>query len=390
MIVEFHAIQNLAPSNINRDDTGSPKDVIFGGTRRARVSSQSWKRAMRDAFMQDELLGKQRLGVRTKRIVKELRERLLVTHPDAKEQVEAVTIRVLEATGFKIILPKEGAEDQEPKTQYLFFIGRDQLDELAKLIDANWDTLTSTKKADVDRALKALRGAIMQSLDGRRAADLGLFGRMLANLPEKNVDGATQFAHAISTHTVETEFDYYTAVDDLKPDDNSGADMIGYVEFVAPTLYRYASVDVAQLSGNLGRDPELVRNTLRAFARAFVETLPGGKKTSMDTSTSPALTVAVIRDKGRWSLANAFVEPVDRIRGRDRSRNLVRLSIEELNSEWADMKGLYGEDQQFETPYIVSTRYADAVSSFGQPQSGIGEWLKAIDDAVTIEEGSPQ
>lgn len=384
MIVEFHAIQNLAPSNVNRDDTGSPKDVIFGGTRRARVSSQSWKRAMRESFKDDELIAKQNLGVRTKRIVKELRQRVLACRPEAGAQAQEVIIQVLESTGFKIKLPKEGELDQEPKTEYLFFAGRDQLDHLAALIDANWDELSSSKKADKDKKLQELKSGILKCLDGRQAADLGLFGRMLANLPERNVDGATQFAHAISTHTIDIEFDYYTAIDDLKPEDNSGADMIGYVEFVAPTLYRYANVDVNQLTKNLEHDSDLVAKALQAFARAFVETLPGGKKTSLDTSTKPALAVAILREKGRWSLANAFVEPVDRIRGQGRSRDLVRLSIEELGKEWADMKRMYGDGQRFATPFLVSSRYTAEASEFGEPVGGITEWLAAIDAGMII------
>ena len=43
-IVDVHVLQTVPPSNLNRDDTGSPKSATFGGVRRARVSSQAWKR----------------------------------------------------------------------------------------------------------------------------------------------------------------------------------------------------------------------------------------------------------------------------------------------------------------------------------------------------------
>src|ERR1700726_3904869 len=76
MFIEIHAIQNFAPSNLNRDDTGSPKDCEFGGHRRARVSSQCLKRAVREAFRRDQLLPKDRLARRTKRFVEEAVKRL--------------------------------------------------------------------------------------------------------------------------------------------------------------------------------------------------------------------------------------------------------------------------------------------------------------------------
>nr|WP_240030536.1 type I-E CRISPR-associated protein Cas7/Cse4/CasC [Thermus scotoductus] len=74
--------------------------------------------------------------------------------------------------------------------------------------------------------------------------DLALFGRMLADRPELGVDAAAQVAHALSTHKVDREFDFYTAVDDLNPKEETGAGMMGDVEFYSATLYRYALVDL--------------------------------------------------------------------------------------------------------------------------------------------------
>ena len=74
MKIELHLLQNFAPSNLNRDDTGAPKDCDFGGYRRARISSQCFKRAIRQAFAEHQLFGKETdemLAARTKRLVDE-------------------------------------------------------------------------------------------------------------------------------------------------------------------------------------------------------------------------------------------------------------------------------------------------------------------------------
>ena len=133
---------------------------------------------------------------------------------------------------------------------------------------------------------------------------------MIANLPEKNVEASCQVAHAISTNKVEVEFDFYTAVDDLKPDDTAGADMLGTVEFNSACFYRYANVDTNQLIENLGGDTELARTTLNAFLRASVDAIPTGKQNSMAAHNPPSLMMTVVRERGQWNLANAFLKPV--------------------------------------------------------------------------------
>ena len=100
---------------------------------------------------------------------------------------------------------------------------------------------------------------IINAFNRGKAIDLALFGRMLADLPEKNTDAACQVAHAISTHAVEREFDFYTAIDDLKPDDTSGADMMGTVEFNSACLYRYAVINWDKLVENLQEDGILAK-----------------------------------------------------------------------------------------------------------------------------------
>lgn len=351
MFVELHIIQNFAPSNLNRDDTGAPKDCQFGGYRRARISSQALKRAIRMTFGEENLLPEESHARRTKRIAGALVERLVAHGKDAAEAA-AVVEAAIQGIGLSFEKPKEG--DSEKKTQYLLFLGQREIDALADVCLAHWDTLVDVaanadaaserdakkaKKANKAALSKEVQQALLNALDGR-SADIALFGRMLADLPEKNIDAASQVAHAISTHRVATEFDFYTAVDDLKPDDTAGADMLGTVEFNSACFYRYSNIDVDQLIENLGGDVDLARTTVEAFLWASIHAIPTGKQNSMAAQNPPSFVMAVVRDRGLWSLANAFVNPVAPAHDGD----LIERSVDALETYWSNLVRVFGGD----------------------------------------------
>ena len=349
MFVELHIIQNFAPSNLNRDDTGAPKDCQFGGYRRARISSQALKRAIRMTFSKENLLPEERRAQRTKRVAGALIERLVARGKDAAEAA-AVVEAAIQGIGLSFEKPKEG--DTEKKTQYLLFLGQREINALADVCLAHWDTLVDVapnadaaserdakkaKKANKAALPKQVQLALLDALDGR-SADVALFGRMLADLPEKNIDAASQVAHAISTHRVATEFDFYTAVDDLKPDDTAGADMLGTVEFNSACFYRYSNIDLDQLVDNLGGDVDLARATVEAFLWASIHAIPTGKQNSMAAQNPPSFVMAVVRDRGLWSLANAFVNPVAPAHDGD----LIERSVDALEAYWSNLVRVYG------------------------------------------------
>jgi CRISPR system Cascade subunit CasC len=334
MLLELHIIQNFAPSNLNRDDTGSPKSCEFGGYRRARISSQSIKRAIRGEFDAGGLLPAEQRATRSKRFVENIATRLADGGRD-KDAALAVAEAGLALLDIKLA--------KEQKTEYLLFLGEREVAAIAGFCEAQWDSLAAptekkSKKDSKDDATKKLGKELAVSLDGGKAADLALFGRMLADLPERNIDAASQVAHAISTHQVADGFDYYTAVDDLKPNDTAGADMIGTVEFNSACYYRYANIDIDQLRKNLGNDDELVTATLRAFLIASRDAIPTGKQNSFAARNAPAFFCTVVRDRGAWSLANAFANPV-RVR---RDGGLVDTSIKQLDTHWGELVKLYG------------------------------------------------
>jgi CRISPR system Cascade subunit CasC len=374
MFVELHILQNFAPSNLNRDDTGAPKDCEFGGYRRARISSQCLKRAVREYFKGQCLVSAENLAVRTKRIVDEVARRL-----KEKGRDESAAHSVVENAlkGVKLKLAEEG------KTQYLLFLAEQEIAALAEVCRQYWDDLSvaespegeskKTKKKEARKGIPPdVQNAVEKLLNGGKAADLALFGRMLADLPEKNIDAASQVAHAISTNKVSVEFDYYTAVDDLKPEDTAGADMIGTIEFNSACFYRYANVDLGQLLKNLGRDETLARKTLEAFIRASVAAIPTGKQNSMAAQNPPSFVMVVAREHGLWSLANAFLTPVRPAPDGD----LIRKSVEAIDTYWGQLTQMYGKAG------IAGNWFAglDArgLKQLGDPATGFDEAIESL------------
>ncbi len=294
LYIDVHVLQTVPPSNLNRDDTGSPKTAIYGGVRRARVSSQAWKRATRRDFSQ--YLDPTSLGVRTKRAVELLTMRLRELSPglDTGAATE-LAIQTLKAAGLKVTAGRKAKDGGTPLTEYLVFFSNLQLERLA--------ALAAESQAEIDsKAVKAV-------LKDGHSVDVALFGRMVADAANLNVDAACQVSHALSTHAVTTEFDYYTAVDDKNPAEETGAGMIGTVEFDSATLYRYATVDVAALRHNLGEDEATARAT-EAFVRSFTLSMPTGKQNTFANRTIPDAVVVMVRTQRPVNLVGAFESAV--------------------------------------------------------------------------------
>jgi len=326
MIVELHMLQNFAPSCLNRDDTNSPKECQFGGYRRARISSQCIKRAIREYFKDNCLLSTDSLAKRTKLLANELTKRL-VKRGKPEEEAKRASTEAIKTINLEVV--------DKDKTQYLLFVGEKEIDAFANIILTHWDDLKSAlDKKKTKYIAKELRG----KLNGGKAADLALFGRMLADLPDKNIDAACQVAHAISTHKVDVEFDFYTAVDDLQPKEETGAGMMGDIEFNSACYYRYSNIDLEQLKDNLGGDAGLAQKTIEAFIRATAHAVPSGKQTSFAAQNPPDFIMAVVRHSGSWSLANAFARPVKE------GADLMADSIATLVDYWGKLNQAYGTD----------------------------------------------
>jgi CRISPR system Cascade subunit CasC len=324
-IVDVHVLQTVPPSNINRDDTGSPKTAIYGGVRRARVSSQAWKRAARLAF--GDQIEATDLGVRSKRIVELLAEEIRAQAPELGERAMELAGEVFKGIGIKVKAAKK--EDPE-RSDYLVFLSRAQVQNLAHAAVASAD------EKDVPAALK--NADVKALADRGHSIDIALFGRMVADQADLNVDASAQVAHAISVHPVETEFDYFTAVDDRNPEEETGAGMIGTVEFNSATLYRYATLDVDALMRNLG-DAEASTRAVRTFVDSFVRSMPTGKQNTFANRTLPEAVVVMVRETQPVNLVGAFERPVRE----SESSGRVKRAVDALVEEARDVEESYVE-----------------------------------------------
>ena len=280
--VDFHVIQTVPPSCVNRDDTGSPKTAVYGGVTRARISSQAWKRAMRQMF-RDGLLRREQVGERTKKIVMMVEKEISALKPEAN--AAELAKKALENVGLKKVTEEKG-------TDALFFVSQVQAKALAQLAVAG-----CRDKKEFKNALKL-----------EPSVDMILFGRMFASDPSLNYDAAAQVAHSISTHAVQNEYDYFAAMDDLAPEDNAWAGHLGTVEYNSSTLYRYATVNVMELKKYLGADE--TPGVIRAFAESFIRSMPTGKQNTFANRTLPDAVYVAVRTDQPVNLCGAFEKAV--------------------------------------------------------------------------------
>lgn len=322
MYLDVHVIQTVPPSNINRDDTGSPKTCTYGGAVRARVSSQSWKRAIRTYF--GEEFSEDELSTRTYKIV-ELVANRIVEYDSTIEFEDAVDMAVKVIKKGEIKLDgksKKGEPDKIPESKYLFFLSTKQSKNLAKLaIDGEYS------ENDVKNALKAGCGI-----------DLALFGRMVADDPSLNVDASSQVAHAISTHRVQPEYDFYTAVDEMSPDDNKGAGMMGTIEFDSSTLYRYATVALHELCSQLSDDKDTTSEVAAAFIKSMALSMPTGKQNTFANRTVPDSIFVSLRSDQPINLVGAFESPIQQS-----SNGYVTSSVERLAEKEEEVCSTFAE-----------------------------------------------
>lgn len=342
--VDVHILQTVPPSCVNRDDTGSPKTAVYGGAVRARVSSQAWKHAVRSMFRNDRLFSSEQLGERTKRIVGKVAEKIAALKTDIdSDNATKLAEEALKNADLKIKSAEKG-------TDALFFMSDGQAAAIAELI----------VKGENDK--KKYKAALAEN----PSVDMALFGRMVADDPSMNYDAAVQVAHAISTHKVRNEFDYFTAVDDRAPEDNAGAAHLGTVEFNSSTLYRYAAVNVDELKKHLEAD---TADALRGFMEAFIYSMPTGKQNTFANRTLPDAVYVAIRHDQPVNLSGAFERPVKA----DTDGGYAEASAKQLALFTKDIYGRFvpAPDKSF-----VTSRFAvlDEIAE----TAAIGEMLDAV------------
>jgi CRISPR system Cascade subunit CasC len=322
--LQLHLLTAYPASNLNRDDTGRPKTVQFGGSPRLRISSQSLKRAWRTSPVFANRLGA-RVGKRTQRLGDEIRSYLIerkMSEPEATQTARSIAR----------VFGKLADEKEENSTfiKQLAFIAPEEFTRARALAD----------RALAGESLEPTADDLLVQSDG--AADIAMFGRMLADNPAYNRDAAVQVAHALTTHATVVEDDYYVAVDDLKnPVDreDAGTSFIGVQEFGAGLFYLYACVDCDLLMRNLGGDPGLARDSLAALVECATTVAPRGKQASFASRARASFVIAERGSQQPRTLAAAFLRPVGAKAGES---DLAQASIDRLTSFQANLDTVYG------------------------------------------------
>lgn len=326
--IQLHVLTFHPPSNLNRDDTGRPKTAFMGGVERLRVSSQALKRAIRTSdIFRTALEG--HLGQRTQRFGEEIEKHLLAkgAPPEKANSIAREIAQIfgkVEAASDKAAKEKQKEQLPSPRTAQLAFIGPEERATALALAERKLE----------DEKIEATPELVLKRAD--TAADVAMFGRMLADNPDFNREAAVQVAHAVTTHKVAVEDDFYTAVDDLKkPDEDAGAGFMGELGFGSGLFYAYVCVDTALLAKNLAGDAALAKAALSAFVEALAKVSPTGKQASF---ASRARASYILAEKGAQqprTLACAFARAV-------RDDDHIGKSIEALEATRDAMDKAYG------------------------------------------------
>lgn len=320
MLIQIHILQNYAPSNLNRDDSGAPKSAYFGGVKRGRISSQCLKRNIRTSdIFKKAFQAKGLLAERTQELPKRVDEAL--KQMGVEDETRAAIIARVPEIGResdKRTSDDSGETDEEAstdedtlKTKQLIFFNPNEIPPFAEKLFEIYTRYGHKKWTDTKAKTKLKISQITKELGSSipRSVDIAMFGRMTTSAAFEDAQASVQVAHSLTTNAVETEFDYFTAVDDISG--QTGAGMIGDVEFNSATHYKYLNVHWEELVKNLGNDKAVAQQAVLALVEAAAQAQPSGKQNSFAAFNLPDFILVEVGDKNLpISYANAFTKPV--------------------------------------------------------------------------------
>ena len=408
--LDIHVLHPVPFSNLNRDNLGTPKQVTYGGTVRSRISSQCVKRAARLWLEENTDLD---AAVRTRRLPEMTRQALKASGFSDGDGCAAV-----KAMFWSLGITVAGGADEgdQLRGDQLTFTTAGVAKKLADIAtdhrveilgvakDRGLTAARATDDGDDDadgestgRARKPAPTRFTQR-DRKRPpwnniaavfaghnAIIALCGRMLADMPDTNVDGALQVAHAFTTHAGIVEPDYFTAVDDENPSDETGAGHINVNEFTSGVFYRHATIDLERLRYSLTSeqcedDANATARVAAAFVRAFTVAEPTGRQNAANAHTRPVLIAVAARSDRPVSYAAAFEAPVTA--GRDGGYSAA--SVLQLEEHVAADNSLYGKDG------LDAAWHAVRGDVSGERLGSLGEHLHSLDDVTTTIEAHLQ
>ena len=382
--LELHIIQSVPVACLNRDDLNSPKTAIFGGVQRARVSSQSWKRAIREMAEKELDQSGQFKGKRSRLFIEKIYSEIktlgevedtakalsicaghYLAKLDPKTEGKVKTLVFLSPLEYEIFGKLLYALEDTDKQKLVEAVASVDTAKLASDEDSEEETEEETEKpkkgekklsakAFAKLVAKILKTPVEKAFKGEKkdpkslpkdAADIALFGRMVASDHSLTVEAASMFSHALSTHKVDNEIDFFSAVDDLQSKEESGAGMTGTLEFNSATYYRFAALNLDMLTdaehlGCLSREER--QDVVRTFVEATIKAIPGARKNTMNGNTLPVYVLGVVREKGHpIQLVNAFETAVRSSQGyTDKSVELLKMEYAKLDETWG-IKSVY-------------------------------------------------
>lgn len=323
--LQLHVLTHYPPSNLNRDDTGRPKTALVGDAMRLRISSQSQKRAWRTSDLFEQALAGH-IGTRTKMLGKEVFASL--REAGVAEKAAREWAKKIAGCFGKLKSDKKVENDEDLCIEQLAHISPEE----REAVDALASTCAQRQGGPSDEELGLLTKP-------KRAVDIAMFGRMLADSPAFNVEAAVQVAHAFTVHKAAVEDDYFSAVDDLnKGLEDKGAGHIGERGYGAGLFYLYLCVNRELLQENLGGDAGLAAKALEALLEAVTKVSPTGMQNSFASRAYAGYVLAEKGDQQPRSLSQAFLKPV-RPFG---ERNMLDEAVQALLKRRENFDKVYG------------------------------------------------
>jgi CRISPR system Cascade subunit CasC len=373
--INFHVLISHSPSCLNRDDMNMQKSAIFGGKRRVRVSSQSLKRTMRHSDYYREHLGEP--SVRTKHLWDAEKNNLkdVVTSALSSRFDKNLIEETIEWLSAKKLDSASKVENDAVAPWVLEEIA--YFCEQIKAANAVTDDAKKKLQKQIEKDSQAFRQALAKGLD------IALSGRMATSglMSEVGkIDGALAVAHAITTHAVDADIDWFTAVDDLQ---ELGSGHLDTQEFSSGVFYRYASLNLKQLQVNLGLLTDIKsEGTTESRAKALdiaahvlhmlATEVPSAKQQSF-AAHNLADVALVSFSHQPISLANAFEKPVQ---ADYKTGGFREPSIKELNAYWDKVHRGYGLTERCAEFALDKITLPDAIT----PKSSLPElenWLRS-------------
>lgn len=335
--VQLHLLTSYPPANLNRDDLGRPKTAMMGGEPRLRISSQSLKRAWRTSDVFGIALNGH-IGIRTKEMGIRIFNQLTGEGIKKKDAMEWTKL-IAEQFGKLKTLPesekkklKELDEDMRLKKE----LEETEIEQLAHFSPEEQHLIDRLVTKIAERKTKPEKDELALLCRDHTAADIALFGRMLASSPMFNTEAAAQVAHAISVHAVVVEDDYFTAVDDLnRGEDDAGAGHLGETEFAAGLFYLYICIDKELLIKNLSGNKELAEKTVAALVESAATVAPTGKQNSFGSRARASYILCEAGSQQPRSLSVAFLKPVQK-------GDMFGTAIKRLRTTMENMDKVYG------------------------------------------------